>query len=90
MGFIVSLILIGLIAGGIAKAIMPGKDPGGTLITMLIGIAGSALGAFLGKFVFGSKINFAEFFSIRTWIWAIIGSVILLALYRVFAKRTTS
>ncbi|MET7612596.1 MULTISPECIES: GlsB/YeaQ/YmgE family stress response membrane protein [Streptomyces] len=79
---IIAWILIGLIAGFIAKAIMPGKDPGGVIITILIGIAGGLLGGFLGKVIFGVD-SIDGFFDLSTWIAAIIGSVILLVLYRV-------
>ncbi|MFF5428113.1 MULTISPECIES: GlsB/YeaQ/YmgE family stress response membrane protein [Streptomyces] len=78
---IIAWILIGLIAGFIAKAIMPGKDPGGVIITILIGVAGGLLGGFLGKVIFGVD-SIDGFFELSTWIAAIIGSVILLALYR--------
>ncbi|MET9934434.1 MULTISPECIES: GlsB/YeaQ/YmgE family stress response membrane protein [unclassified Streptomyces] len=78
---IIAWILIGLIAGAIAKALMPGKDPGGIIITMLIGIAGGLLGGFLGKVIFGVD-SVDGFFEISTWVAAIVGSVILLALYR--------
>ncbi|WAU86427.1 GlsB/YeaQ/YmgE family stress response membrane protein [Streptomyces sp. Qhu-G9] len=79
---IIAWILIGLLAGLIAKALMPGKDPGGIIITMLIGIAGGLLGGWLGKVLFGVD-SIDGFFEISTWIAAIVGSIILLALYRV-------
>lgn len=83
---IIAWILIGLLAGAIAKAITPGRDPGGCLITMLIGIAGGLLGGWLGKVIFGvDSIN--GFFHLSTWIAAIVGSVILLLLYRLVAGR---
>ncbi|MGV9874488.1 GlsB/YeaQ/YmgE family stress response membrane protein, partial [Streptomyces cellulosae] len=78
---IIAWIFIGLIAGAIAKALMPGKDPGGIIITMLIGIAGGLLGGFLGKVIFGVD-SIDGFFDLSTWIAAIIGSVVLRALYR--------
>ncbi|GAA1589164.1 MULTISPECIES: GlsB/YeaQ/YmgE family stress response membrane protein [Streptomyces] len=78
---IIAWILIGLLAGLIAKALMPGKDPGGLIITTLIGIAGGLLGGWLGKVIFGVD-SIDGFFDLSTWIAAIIGSVILLALYR--------
>ncbi|MFJ3966546.1 GlsB/YeaQ/YmgE family stress response membrane protein [Streptomyces parvus] len=81
---IIAWILIGLLAGAIAKALMPGKDPGGCLITMLLGIAGGLLGGWLGKVIFGVD-SIDGFFSLSTWIAAVIGSVILLALYRLIA-----
>ncbi|MFC9586290.1 GlsB/YeaQ/YmgE family stress response membrane protein [Streptomyces yangpuensis] len=78
---IIAWILIGLLAGFVAKALMPGKDPGGVVITMLIGIAGGLLGGWLGKVIFGVD-SIDGFFDLSTWIAAIIGSVILLAVYR--------
>ncbi|WP_030302042.1 GlsB/YeaQ/YmgE family stress response membrane protein [Streptomyces katrae] len=79
---IIAWILIGLFAGLIAKALMPGKDPGGIIITVLIGIAGGLLGGWLGKVIFGVD-SIDGFFDLSTWIAAIVGSVILLAVYRV-------
>ncbi|MEU6950487.1 GlsB/YeaQ/YmgE family stress response membrane protein [Streptomyces sp. NPDC046316] len=81
---IIAWILIGLLAGFIAKALMPGKDPGGIIITTLIGIAGGLLGGWLGKVIFGVD-SIDGFFELSTWIAAIIGSVILLVLYRLVA-----
>lgn len=78
---IIAWILIGLLAGFIAKALMPGKDPGGVIITMLIGVAGGLLGGWLGKVIFGVD-SIDGFFDLSTWIAAIIGSVILLVVYR--------
>ncbi|MFF8387786.1 GlsB/YeaQ/YmgE family stress response membrane protein [Streptomyces kanasensis] len=79
---IIAWILIGLAAGLIAKALMPGRDPGGLLITMLIGIAGGLLGGWLGKVLFGVD-SIDGFFDLSTWVAAVVGSVILLAVYRV-------
>lgn len=78
---IIAWILIGLIAGAIAKALTPGKDPGGCLVTMLIGIVGGLLGGWLGKVIFGvHSIN--GFFHLSTWIAAVLGSVVVLIIYR--------
>ncbi len=82
---ILGWIVFGLIAGIIAKAIMPGKDPGGIIVTMLIGIVGAFLGGFLGSLVFGVGLNG---FSIQTILLAIVGSLILLWIYRVAVRRT--
>ncbi|MEV7405393.1 GlsB/YeaQ/YmgE family stress response membrane protein [Streptomyces sp. NPDC091267] len=79
---IIAWIIIGLLAGLIAKALMPGKDPGGIIITMLIGIAGGLLGGWLGKVIFNVD-SIDGFFDLSTWIAAIVGSLILLVLYRV-------
>lgn len=78
---IIAWILIGLFAGAIAKALMPGKDPGGCLLTMVIGIVGGLLGGWLGKVIFGVD-SIDGFFSLSTWIAAIVGSVIVLVIYR--------
>ncbi|MGW1543790.1 GlsB/YeaQ/YmgE family stress response membrane protein [Streptomyces sp. NPDC002309] len=78
---IIAWILIGLLAGAIAKLLLPGKDPGGIIITMLIGVAGGLLGGWLGKVVFGVD-SIDGFFDLSTWVAAIVGSLILLVLYR--------
>jgi uncharacterized membrane protein YeaQ/YmgE (transglycosylase-associated protein family) len=86
---IIAWILIGLLAGAIAKLLLPGKDPGGIIITMLIGIAGGLLGGWLGKVVFGVD-SIDGFFELSTWIAAIAGSLILLVLYRVLTGNRRS
>ncbi|MET9347603.1 GlsB/YeaQ/YmgE family stress response membrane protein [Streptomyces termitum] len=78
---VIAWIIIGLLAGMIAKALMPGKDPGGVIVTILIGIAGGLLGGWLGKVLFGVD-SIDGFFDLSTWIAAVVGSMILLALYR--------
>jgi uncharacterized membrane protein YeaQ/YmgE (transglycosylase-associated protein family) len=81
---IIAWILIGLLAGAIAKLLLPGKDPGGIIVTMLIGVAGGLLGGWLGKVIFGVD-SIDGFFDLSTWIAAIVGSLILLVLYRAIA-----
>ncbi|WP_329112695.1 GlsB/YeaQ/YmgE family stress response membrane protein [Streptomyces sp. NBC_01353] len=81
---IIGWILMGLLAGIIAKMLMPGRDPGGIIITILIGIAGGLLGGWLGKVIFGVD-SIDGFFELSTWIAAIVGSLILLAGYRLVA-----
>ena len=83
--WIISWIVLGLIAGAIAKLIMPGDDPGGIIVTMLIGIVGAVLGGFLGSAIFGTGLQ--NFWSLQTWIVAIIGALILLVIYRLIAGR---
>lgn len=74
--------IIGLVVGAIAKLLMPGKDPGGCIITMLLGIAGAWLGTFIGRVTFGGE-NYAA-----GWIMSLVGAMILLLIYRlVFAKK---
>jgi len=83
---IIAFIILGLIAGAIAKAIMPGDDPGGFIITTIIGVVGAILGGFLAGVLFDAD-PLDEFFDISTWLTAIVGSIILLAIYRVVAGR---
>jgi uncharacterized membrane protein YeaQ/YmgE (transglycosylase-associated protein family) len=78
---IIAFIILGLLAGAIAKAIMPGDDPGGIIVTAIIGIVGALLGGFLASVLFDAH-PLDEFFDISTWITAIVGSIILLAIYR--------
>lgn len=82
---ILSWILFGLIAGAIAKLILPGKDPGGFIVTILVGIAGGLLGGWLSSSVFNS--TGVTGFNLRSFIWAVIGSLILLILYRLIFRR---
>ena len=65
---------------------MPGKDPGGYIVTTVIGVAGALIGGFLAAALFGAH-PLDEFFDISTWLTAIVGSVLLLALYRVVIDR---
>jgi uncharacterized membrane protein YeaQ/YmgE (transglycosylase-associated protein family) len=84
---IIAFIILGLLAGAIAKAILPGDDPGGYIVTAIIGVVGALLGGFLGKALFGVD-SLDEFFDISTWLTAIVGSIILLLLYRLVAVRS--
>jgi uncharacterized membrane protein YeaQ/YmgE (transglycosylase-associated protein family) len=83
---IIAFIILGALAGVIAKAIMPGNDPGGFIVTTIIGIVGALLGGFLAAALFDAH-PLDEFFDISTWLTAIIGSIILLVLYRVITNR---
>jgi uncharacterized membrane protein YeaQ/YmgE (transglycosylase-associated protein family) len=79
---ILSWILFGLVVGVIAKLLMPGRDPGGFIITILIGIAGALLAGFLGQ-----SMGWYQEGQPAGWLMSILGAVILLALYRVMAGR---
>lgn len=83
---IIGWILLGLVAGLIAKAIMPGDDPGGIIVTILIGIVGAIVGGFLASALFDISVN-EEFFDLATWVAAIVGALVLLAIYRAIAGR---
>jgi uncharacterized membrane protein YeaQ/YmgE (transglycosylase-associated protein family) len=82
---IISWIFLGLIAGALAKFLVPGKDPGGFIVTILIGIVGAILGGFLGSFIGLGKVESFDFGGI---IIATLGAIILLVLYRLFRKGT--
>ena len=85
---IIGWILLGIVAGVIAKALLPGNDPGGAIITVVIGIVGALLGGFLARALgLGDPID--EFFDVSTWLAAIIGAMILLVIYRAVAGRRT-
>jgi uncharacterized membrane protein YeaQ/YmgE (transglycosylase-associated protein family) len=80
---IIAWIIFGLIAGAIAKLLMPGRDPGGFIVTILIGIVGAVVGGFIGNAIgLGSVTGF----DIRSFIVAVLGSVILLIIYRVLRR----
>ena len=82
---LIAWIVLGLIAGAIAKALMPGRDPGGCIITIIIGIVGALLGGFLATLLgFGGLAGGLDW---RNLIIAIIGSVVLLAIWRMLRGR---
>ena len=83
---IIAFIILGALAGAIAKALLPGDDPGGFIITTLIGIVGAIIGGFLAAALFGAH-PLDEFFDLSTWLTAIVGSIILLLIYRAIAGR---
>jgi uncharacterized membrane protein YeaQ/YmgE (transglycosylase-associated protein family) len=83
---IIAFLILGLLAGAIAKALLPGDDPGGIIITMVIGVAGALLGGFLAGALF-DKDPMDEFFDLSTWLTAIVGAIILLLIYRAVAGR---
>ena len=82
---ILAWIAFGLIAGGIAKFIMPGKDPGGCLGTVVIGILGAVIGGFVGSELL--DIGSVTGFNFRSFGIAILGAIILLTLYRLFIQK---
>ena len=85
MGAIIGWIIFGLIAGAIAKLMMPGRDPGGFLVTILLGIAGAVVGGFIGRALWGS--SGANDWSIGSFALAIAGAILLLFLYRMIRGR---
>ena len=85
---IIGWIVFGLIAGVIAKAIMPGRDPGGAIVTILLGIAGSVIGGFIGRSLFYRGES--EPGTIISMVFAVIGAIILLAAYRMIKGRSAT
>lgn len=83
---IIAFIILGALAGMIAKAILPGDDPGGIIVTTIIGIVGALLGGFLAGLIFDAD-PLDEFFDISTWLTAIIGAIVLLLIYRMVVGR---
>ena len=81
---IISWIFLGLVAGALAKFIMPGKDPGGILATILIGIIGGIVGGFLGTFIGLGKI---QSFDLGGIFIATAGAVLLLVIWRIARKK---
>jgi uncharacterized membrane protein YeaQ/YmgE (transglycosylase-associated protein family) len=79
---ILSWILFGLVVGVIAKLLMPGRDPGGFIVTILLGIAGAMIGGFIGR-----AMGFYGESQSAGWLISILGAVILLAIYRMMAGR---
>lgn len=84
MGFI-GWIVLGLIAGAIAKAIKPGEQGGGWLATLLLGVIGAIVGGWLGSAIFG--VGVGEFWSLSTWLLAIAGSLIVLVIWGLITRK---
>ena len=83
---ILAFIVVGLVAGLLAKLVMPGDDPGGLILTAFIGIAGAFVGGLIVQFLGGAGVTGINIWSILV---ATLGAVILLAIYRLFAGRRT-
>ena len=82
---VIGWIVVGLVVGLLAKAIMPGRDPGGIIVTTLIGIVGGLLGGWIGARFFG--VTTGGFFDLRTWVIALIGALVLLLIYHLLVGR---
>jgi uncharacterized membrane protein YeaQ/YmgE (transglycosylase-associated protein family) len=79
---VIGWIVFGLIVGALAKLVMPGRDPGGIIVTMLLGIAGALLGGFIGR-----AMGFYGPGEAAGWLMSFLGAVILLMLYRMLIRR---
>jgi len=80
---VIGWILFGLVVGIVGKLLMPGRDPGGFIITILLGIGGALIGGFVGQ-----SLGFYQPGEPAGFVMAVIGSIILLLLYRLFVGRT--
>lgn len=80
-------ILFGLLAGAVAKLLMPGRDPGGLLVTMLLGVAGASLGGFIGHLIWGRSVTG---FDLGSFGLAVVGAIVVLFLSRVIERRNKS
>lgn len=82
---ILAWIVFGLLAGAVAKFILPGSDPGGIIVTMLIGVVGGVLGGWISSVFGGSGVSG---FNLSSFIWAVVGTLILLLVYRFVFHRS--
>ncbi len=82
---IIGWIVLGLIVGALAKLVMPGRDGGGIILTMLLGIVGGIVGGIIGNYIFHTDLG--GFFNLRTWVLALVGSIVVLGLYRLVRGR---
>ena len=82
---IITTLIVGLVIGLIAKLVMPGKDPGGWIVTPIIGIAGAIVGTFIGR-----ALGMYEPGESAGWIVSVLGAVLLLWIYRLIARRRTT
>ncbi|APX01467.1 MULTISPECIES: GlsB/YeaQ/YmgE family stress response membrane protein [Arthrobacter] len=83
---ILGFLLLGLIAGAIAKAILPGRQGGGWIVTLVLGVVGAILGGWIGSLIFGGGLG--DFFDLRTWLLSILGAVIVLLIYGAVTRRS--
>jgi uncharacterized membrane protein YeaQ/YmgE (transglycosylase-associated protein family) len=79
--YILWALIIGLVVGAVAKLLMPGKDPGGFIITSLLGVAGSLVATFLGR-----SLGWYEAGQAAGFIASVVGAIILLSIYRMFRR----
>jgi uncharacterized membrane protein YeaQ/YmgE (transglycosylase-associated protein family) len=77
---IIATLIIGLVVGAIAKLLMPGKDPGGCIITILLGIAGAFVGTWIGRMFAGNSY-------VAGWIMSVVGAMVLLLIYRLLFHK---
>lgn len=82
---ILGFIVFGLVVGVIAKLVLPGRDPGGIIVTAIIGMIGAVLGGLIGRYLLGRGESYTA-----GWILSIVGAIVLLLIYRMIARRQAS
>ncbi|GAA3601825.1 GlsB/YeaQ/YmgE family stress response membrane protein [Agrococcus terreus] len=82
---IIGWIVLGLIAGAIAKLILPGRQGGGWIVTLILGVVGALLGGFLGSVLFNAPLE--DFWSLQTWLLAIGGSIVVLLIWGLVTRN---
>lgn len=82
---ILGWIVLGLIIGIIAKLIMPGRDGGGFILTVLLGVVGAIVGGFIGRALFDTDLG--GFFNLRTWVLGLLGALVILGIFRLLTRR---
>ena len=83
---IIAFLILGLIAGAIAKLILPGRQGGGWIATLVLGVIGALLGGFIGNAIFG--VGLENFWSLQTWLVAIVGAIIVLVIYGFVTRKS--
>ncbi|HWR86311.1 MAG TPA: GlsB/YeaQ/YmgE family stress response membrane protein [Rhodoglobus sp.] len=84
---ILGWIVLGLLAGAIAKLILPGRQGGGWIVTLILGVVGALLGGFLGSVLF--NVGLEDFWSLQTWLLAIGGAIIVLLIYGLVTRGSS-
>jgi uncharacterized membrane protein YeaQ/YmgE (transglycosylase-associated protein family) len=85
---IIGFLILGLIVGALAKMILPGRQGGGWLATLILGVVGAFVGGLLGSVIF--DVNLGSFWDLKTWLLALIGAVIVLAIWGFIRSRGSS
>lgn len=82
---LIAFLILGLIAGAIAKALLPGDQGGGWIATLVLGVVGAVLGGWLGSLLFG--VGLEDFWSLQTWLLAIGGALLVLLIYGLVVRK---
>ena len=85
---VIGWIVLGLIVGITAKLILPGRQAGGWILTLILGIVGALLGGWIGGKVAGVQMD--EFWSLTTWFWAVIGAIIVMVVFGLLTRGSRS